>query len=112
MSTPARRQRCGSSLRDDPVAEQESRLKDAAVNGLRDLGRLPNREIALGTADVVQRRLNVDLGIGLGAAAGGLPPTNSRQATDIIRRLIAWATQGDEDMEESGAPRPGSRWSV
>lgn len=92
--------------------EQETQLRDTAVAGLRDLGRLPNREIALGTADVVQRRLNVDLGICLGAASGGLPPINSRQATDIIRRLIAWSTQGDEDLEQSGGPRPGSRWSI
>ncbi|HXG12768.1 MAG TPA: HEAT repeat domain-containing protein, partial [Gemmataceae bacterium] len=33
-----------------------------AVAALRDLARLPNREIALAVADVVQRRLGVDLG--------------------------------------------------
>src|SRR5204863_281256 len=57
--------------------EKEPLLHSAAVSGLKDLARLPNREIALGTADVVQRRLGVDLGIGLGQS---LPPTNSRQA--------------------------------
>src|ERR1019366_4380511 len=46
--------------------EKDVLLKTAAVSGLKDLARLPNREIALGTADVVQRRLGVDLGIGLG----------------------------------------------
>ena len=71
---------------------------------------MPNREIALGTADVVQRRLGVDLGIGLGQP---LPPLNSRQATDIIRRLAAWANQGDdEDLERSGSNPRGSRWSI
>ncbi len=92
--------------------EKETLLKSAAISGLRDLARLPNREIALGAADVVQRRLNVDLGIGLGAAAGGLPPSNSRQAGDIVRRLLAWANQGDEDLEQTGAPRSGSRWAI
>jgi hypothetical protein len=88
--------------------EKEPLLHTAAVSGLKDLARLPNREIALGTADVVQRRLGVDLGIGLGQS---LPPTNSRQAGDIIRRLAAWANQGEDDLEQSGAPR-GSRWAI
>lgn len=89
--------------------EKDGMLKSAAINGLKDLARLPNREIALGTADVVQRRLGVDMGIGLGQA---LPPVNSRQAGDIVRRLIAWANQGDdEDLERSGAAR-SSRYAL
>lgn len=92
--------------------EKDSLLKSVAICSLRDLGRLPNREIALGTADVVQRRLNIDLGIGIGSASGALPPVNSRQATDIVRRLIAWASQGEEDLEQSGAARPASRWTI
>ena len=88
--------------------EKESLLRSAAISGLKDLARLPNREIALGTADVVQRKLGVDLGIGLGQA---LPPSNSRQASDIARRLAAWANH-DEDLEQSGAPRSGSRWAI
>ncbi len=89
--------------------DQESPLKPLASSGLRDLARLPNREIALGTADVVQRRLGVDLGIGLGQP---LPPISSRHATDIIRRLAVWANQGDdEDLERSGNAR-GSRWTI
>jgi HEAT repeats len=89
--------------------EKDSVLKNVAVSGLKDLARLPNRELGLGTADVVQRRLGIDLGIGLGQP---LPPVNSRQAGDIVRRLIAWANQGDdEDMERSGNPR-GSRWAL
>jgi hypothetical protein len=89
--------------------EVESPLRSLAANGLKDLACLPNREIALGTADVVQRRLGVDLGIGLGQA---LPPINSRQATDIIRRLSAWANQGgEEDLERSGGGLRRSRGS-
>jgi len=89
--------------------EKESTLRDVATSGLKDLAHLPNREIALGTADVVQRRLGIDLGIGLGQP---LPPINSRQATEIIRRLIAWACQGTEEMEESGTRLNKSRWAV
>jgi hypothetical protein len=91
--------------------EKESTLRNAAISGLKDLARLPNRELALGTADVVQRRLNIDLGIGLGQP---LPPVNTRQATVIVRRLSAWANQGDdEDLEQSGAPRANSsRWTT
>jgi hypothetical protein len=88
--------------------EKDSLLRSAASCGLKDLARLPNRELALGTADVVQRRLGVDLGIGLGQP---LPPVNSRQAGEIVRRLIAWANQGEDDLEQSGNPR-GSRWAI
>ncbi len=87
--------------------EKESALRDIAISGVKELARLPNRELALGTADVVQRRLGVDLGIGL---AQPLPPTNSRQATEIVRRLMAWASQGEEELEQSGTR--GSRWST
>ena len=69
-------------------------LRDQAVSALRDLARLPNREIALATADVVQRRLGVDLGLGLGQP---LPPVQSRQAAEITRRVMHWATQVEEE---------------
>ncbi len=59
-----------------------------AITALRDLARLPNREIALATADVVQRRLHVDMGLVPGQP---LPPVHSRQATMIGRRVKAWA---------------------
>lgn len=71
----------------------------AAVAALRDLARLPNREIALSTADAVQRRLGVDLGLGLGQP---LPPIHSRQAAEITRHVMQWATQFDqENIEDS-----------
>ena len=63
-----------------------------AMAALRDLARLPNREIALATADVVQRRLNVDLGLAIGQP---LPPIHSRQAAEVTRRVMMWAAQHD-----------------
>ncbi len=77
-------------------------LHTAAVSALRDLARLPNREIALAAADVIQRRLGVDLGLGIGQP---LPPLHSRQAAEITRRVMQWATQFDanEDVEDSQA---------
>jgi HEAT repeats len=79
-------------------------LRTLAVNALKDLARLSNRELALSTADVVQRRLGVDLGLGLGQP---LPPLHSRLATDITRRVMRWANQYDEseELEKSGVPQ-------
>jgi HEAT repeats len=68
-----------------------------ALATLRDLARLPNREIALATADLIQRRLGVDLGMGLGQP---LPPVHSRQAAEITRRVMHWASQTDAVAEE------------
>ncbi len=91
---------CETILADHP---DKPMLKTLAVSALKDLARLSNRELALATADVVQRRLGVDLGMGLGQP---LPPLHSRQATDITRRVMHWANQFDEaeEMEKSGAP--------
>ena len=83
----------------------EGPLRAAAIAALRDLARLPNREIALATADVIQRRLGVDLGLGLGQP---LPPVHSRQAADITRRVMGWAANygPPEDVENSGVHTP------
>jgi hypothetical protein len=67
-----------------------------ALGALRDLARLPNREIALSTADVIQRRLGIDLGMGLGQP---LPPIHSRQAAEITRRVMHWASQAEDEKE-------------
>src|SRR5262249_17991233 len=50
-----------------------------AVGTLYDVARLPNREIALATAEVVQRCLGVDLGLPHGQP---IPAVNSRQAAE------------------------------
>ncbi len=65
-----------------------------ALQALRELGRLPNRELGLATADVLRRRLGLDLGLTPGQA----PPLQSRQAAMITRRVMAWAA--DEELPD------------
>ncbi len=71
-----------------------------AVAVLHELARLPNREIALATAGVVQKRLGVDLGL-----PQGLPPPaiHTRTAAEVARRVLLWATQ--QEVEETPLPR-------
>jgi HEAT repeat protein len=69
-----------------------------ALAALRDLARLPNREIAVAAADIVQRRLSVDLGLPLGQP---LPAVHTRQAAEVTRRVMSWAAQHDQP---AGAP--------
>jgi HEAT repeats len=97
-SAPLRLIACESIL--NSATNAESSLHPRAINTLKDLARLPNREIALATADVVQRRLGVDLGMGIGQP---LPAVHSRQAADITRRVMQWAIQfnDDENLEDS-----------
>ncbi len=64
-----------------------------ALTALRDLARLPNREIAVAVADVVQRRLGIDLGLPVGQP---LPPVQSRQAAEVTRRVMLWAAEHDQ----------------
>jgi hypothetical protein len=66
-----------------------------AVTALHELARLPNREIALATADVVQRRLGIDLGL---PPRQPLPPIHSRQAAEVTRRVMMWAAQHDQPV--------------
>jgi hypothetical protein len=63
---------------------------DVARPTLVDLARIPNRELALTTARVVQRYMNVDLGLVLSEP---LPALNTRQAQDTVIRLIRWAQE-------------------
>jgi hypothetical protein len=80
-----------------------------AVATLYELGRLPNREIALATADVIQRRLGIDLGVPRGA----LPALHTRQAAEIARRVLIWATQLDPTLNETAPPAgPPPGWAL
>ena len=63
-----------------------------AVRTLRELAHVPNRELAVATAAIVQRRLGIDLGLNLCAA---LPALHTRQAAEITRRVMRWAAERD-----------------
>lgn len=77
-----------------------------ATAALHDLARLPNREMALNIADLVQRRLGVDLGL---PREQPLPPIHSRLAAEVARRVLLWATH--QDIEEpAGAPTDQTAW--
>ena len=65
-----------------------------AIAALYEIARRPNREIALAAAQVVQRRLNVDLGV-----KSPLPPVQSRFAAEITRRVMEWAAAGPADAD-------------
>jgi hypothetical protein len=65
-------------------------LSELARVALLDLARIPNRELALSTARVVQRHMGVDLGLVLSEP---LPALNTRQAQDAVIRLIRWAQE-------------------
>jgi hypothetical protein len=67
-----------------------------ALAALQDLGRLPNREIALAVAEVAQRRLGMSFGLPLDKPT---PPLQSRAAAEVARRVLAWATQQSPDAE-------------
>lgn len=64
-----------------------------ALAALHDIARLPNREIALLSADIIQRRLGVDMGLPLGQP---LPPIQSRQAAEVTRQVMLWAAQQEQ----------------
>jgi hypothetical protein len=61
-----------------------------ALATLYDVARLPNREIALATADLAQRYLGIDFGLPAGQP---LPALQSRQAAEVTRRVMVWAAQ-------------------
>ncbi len=76
-----------------------------AMAALHDLARLPNREIALMTAQVVQRRLNIDLGLPRDQAP---PPIQSRTAAEVARRVLGWAMQYEANEAAAAALAPSS----
>ena len=63
-----------------------------ALNILREIARLPNRDLALDTARIVQQCLNIDLGLTPGQP---LPLANTPKATEVSRRLMMWASRPD-----------------
>jgi hypothetical protein len=86
----------------------------AATATLHEIARRPNREIALAVAQVVQRRLDTDLGV-----RSPLPPVHSRQAAEITRRVMEWAVSEPPESDilvpgsdPPSAAAPASEWSL
>lgn len=72
---------------------------ELALETLREVARQPNREIALGVAQVLQSTLQIDMGL---PANLELPPANSKLAAEVARRVILW-TQGKWPVAEPEA---------
>ena len=62
---------------------------EQAVETLREIAVRPNREIALSVAQIVQRRLGVNLELDL----HHLPQPQSRRGAEITRRVMEWAAE-------------------
>jgi hypothetical protein len=74
-----------------------------AIDALREIAHQPNRELAIQAAVVVQRYLRVDLGLELGQPT---PALHTRQAADVTRRVIQWATQQSKEQAASAPIAP------
>jgi len=72
------------------------------IDVLRGLARQPNRELAVQVAAVLQ---NV-LGLNIGLPEGELPASNSKQASDLARRVLAWANGANPDILANPTPGP------
>jgi hypothetical protein len=72
-----------------------------AVASLRDIARVSNREIALATAQVLQRRLGLDMGLALSEP---VPSVLSRRAAEIMRHVMNWALASEEGPETPSDP--------
>jgi hypothetical protein len=83
-----------------------------AERALYDVARLPNREITLSAAQIVQRRLGVDLGLNLQK----IPAVQSRQAAEIARRVMEWAASAQprpaDESHPPAEPEPPRRVST
>lgn len=73
----------------------------AAIEVLRQVARQPNRELALNTAVIVQKYLHVDMGLAIGQPP---PPIHTRQAAEVTRRVIEWASKVQIPVEEPEKP--------
>jgi hypothetical protein len=79
-----------------------------AEQSLREIARRPNREIALAVAQLVQRRLGVDLGIDLHRP----PPPQSRRGAEITRRVMEWAAEPKKGSNPDLPKRPPTDWDI
>lgn len=74
---------------------------DKAIETLREVALVPNREMTLQVAAIVQRCLRVDMGLPLG---GPMPEPQSKLAAEIARHVMDWAA-GRTPAIDSAAPR-------
>jgi|GEM_PF-1434348 len=75
------------------------------VDVLRGLARLPNRELAVQIAMILQNVLGLQLGLPAGGAA---PAPNSKPAAEVARRVLAWANGAPPDvLRPTPGPQPG-----
>jgi hypothetical protein len=61
---------------------------ERALDTLRDMASVPNREIAMQVAAIIQECLRIDMGLPLGIRP---PEPTSKLAAEIARRVIDWA---------------------
>lgn len=81
----------------------------AAESTLREIARRPNREIALAVAQIVQRRLGVDMGLDL----HHLPASHTRRAAEVTRRVMDWAAgESEKSSSEPATMHPTSEWDL
>lgn len=76
-------------------------IAGSAVEVLRQVAKLPNRELALNAAVIVQKHLHVDLGLAIGQPP---PPVHTRQAAEVTRKIIAWASEAPDEPEPTVEP--------
>lgn len=75
---------------------------DEALQTLRDVARVPNREIAVQVAAIVQKSLRIDMGLPLG---GELPEPQSKLAAEVARRVLDWASGVYKPLAEERSSR-------
>jgi hypothetical protein len=78
---------------------------DTALDTLREVASVPNREMALQVAAIVQKHLRVDMGLSLD---GAMPEPQSKLAAEVARRVIDWSMGRSKLLpsERGGTRRP------
>src|SRR5205814_9814721 len=80
------------------------KVDEKSIEVLGQVARQPNRELALQAAIIVQKYLQVDLGLAIGQPP---PALHTRQAAEVTRRVIQWAEQAPaKPASAQAAPRP------
>ena len=62
---------------------------EKALETLRNVAQVPNREIAVQVATIIQKYLRIDMGLPLG---GPMPDPTSKRTAEIARSVIDWAS--------------------